>query len=128
MRAMASVDPYSPCPCGSGQKFKWCCQKVEGVADRAQRLFENGQIDAAIEALDDGLRKAPSNAWLLTRKAISLPNQERIGPAKETTRQALEAQPKHAGALMLMTRLALETEGAAAGAERFQQALAALAD
>ena len=67
---MAGVDPYSPCPCGSGQKFKWCCHKVEAYAERAQRLFESGQVEAAIEALDEGLRKEPGNAWLLTRKAL----------------------------------------------------------
>ena len=31
---MAGVEPYAPCPCGSGQKFKWCCHKVESFADR----------------------------------------------------------------------------------------------
>ena len=23
-----SLDLYSPCPCGSGKKFKWCCQHI----------------------------------------------------------------------------------------------------
>ncbi|MFO0958668.1 MAG: SEC-C metal-binding domain-containing protein [Isosphaeraceae bacterium] len=54
---MAAVEPYSPCPCGSGEKFKWCCQKIESYADKAQRLYEGGQIDAALKALDEGLRK-----------------------------------------------------------------------
>ena len=22
------VDPYAPCPCGSGKKYKWCCRKI----------------------------------------------------------------------------------------------------
>ena len=66
---MAVVDPYAPCPCGSGQKFKWCCQKVEAFAERAQRLYDNGQVDAALKALDEGLGKNPSNAWLLVRTA-----------------------------------------------------------
>jgi uncharacterized protein YchJ len=22
------VDPYAPCPCGSGKKYKWCCRKT----------------------------------------------------------------------------------------------------
>src|SRR3954451_19658546 len=69
-RAMAAVDPYSPCPCGSGQKFKWCCQKVEAFADRAERLFEGGQVEAAFQALDEGLRKVPDNPWLMLRKAL----------------------------------------------------------
>jgi tetratricopeptide (TPR) repeat protein len=123
---MAPVDAYSPCPCGSGQKFKWCCQKMEAVAGRAHRLYENGQIDAAIEALDDGLRKDPGNAWLLTRKAIYLLGQDKVEPAKAALRLVLEKQPKHVGALLLMTRLTLETEGPAAGVAQFQQALSAL--
>src|SRR5260370_159897 len=108
---MASVDPYSPCPCGSGQKFKWCCHKVEAAAERAQRLHDNGQIDLAIEALDEGLRKDPGNAWLLTRKAIYLLEQEKLGPAEDALRLVLKKHPNHLGALILMTRLALETEG-----------------
>ena len=24
------VDPYEPCPCGSGKKFKFCCMKNSG--------------------------------------------------------------------------------------------------
>ncbi|MGE5756744.1 MAG: tetratricopeptide repeat protein, partial [Planctomycetaceae bacterium] len=123
---MASVDPYSPCPCGSGQKFKWCCQKMEAVAGRAHRLYENGQIDAAIEALDAGLRKDPGNAWLLTRKAIYLLGQDKVEPAKAALRLVLDKQPRHVGALLLMTRLTLETEGPAAGAAQLQQALSAL--
>jgi hypothetical protein len=69
---MAVVDPYSPCPCGSGQKFKWCCQKVESYAARAGKLHDGGQVEAALQALDEGLRKVPDNAWLLSRKALIL--------------------------------------------------------
>jgi len=122
---MALVDPYSPCPCGSGQKFKWCCHKVEPVAERAQRLFESGQTESALQALDEGLRKEPGNAWLLTRKALYLTRAGRPGPAKDAVRLVLDKNPKHAGGQMLMTRLVLETEGPAAGAARLQQALTA---
>ena len=68
---MSLVEPYSPCPCGSGQKYKWCCQKVEAYAERAQRLLENGQYEAALIPLDEGLAKVPDSAWLLTRKAVT---------------------------------------------------------
>ena len=68
---MASVDPYSTCPCGSGQKYKWCCQKVEAYAERAQRLIDSGQYEAALKPLEEGLAKVPDNPWLLTRKALS---------------------------------------------------------
>ncbi len=122
---MAAVDPYSPCPCGSGQKFKWCCHKVEAHADRAQKLFESGQVDAAVEALDVGLRKEAGNPWLLSRKALFQIRLGRPEEAKATLRLVLQKQPKHIGALVLMTRLALETEGPATGAAHFQQVRAA---
>ena len=125
---MAVVEPYSPCPCGSGQKFKWCCHKVESYADRAQRLLEGGQTEAALKALDDGLKKEPGNAWLLTRKALILTRENRPEEAKETVRTVLRGNTKHPGALVLLTRLALETEGPAEGAAQFQQALSAFSE
>src|SRR5437868_2864882 len=112
---MAAVDPYSPCPCGSGQKFKWCCQKVEAHAERAQRIFETGQPEAAIKALDEGLHKDPANPWLLTRKAVYQLRQGHSEEAKQSLARVLERDPKHLGASILLTRLVLETEGPAAG-------------
>ena len=120
---MAGVEPYSPCPCGSGEKFKWCCHKVEAYADKARRLFEGGQTEAAIKAVDEGLRKEPGNPWLLTRKAVM---QLRLGDAesaKITLRQVLHKNSKHIGALVLLTRCVLETEGPVNGAGMFQETL-----
>ncbi len=125
---MAGVEPYSPCPCGSGQKFKWCCHKVEPFADRAQRLFEGGQVEAAVKVLDEGLRKEPGNPWLLTRKAIMQIRQEQSEPAKTTLRQVLQKNPRHFGALVLLTRCVLETEGPVNGAGMFQQALSTVGE
>src|SRR5262249_18418005 len=105
--------------------FKWCCHKVEAVADRAHRLYDSGQVEAALGALDEGLKKEPGNAWLLTRKALYLTRSQRFEPPKEAVRQVLRTHPRHAGAQMLMTRLVLETEGPAAGAAQLQQALTA---
>jgi hypothetical protein len=120
---MAVVEPYSPCPCGSGQKFKWCCQKVEAQAERAHRLFENGQAEGAIEVLDEGLRKEPGNPWLLTRKAIYQLRQRKPDAAKETLRLVLARHPKHLGALLLLTRLAVETDDLHEAVAQVQQAI-----
>ena len=68
---MALVDPYSPCPCGSDKKFKWCCQKVEAYAERAHRLEENGQHNAAIAAYDEGLAKVPGTPGCYCGKRFS---------------------------------------------------------
>src|SRR5271166_1493465 len=106
---MASVDPYMPCPCGSGEKFKWCCQKVEAYAERAQRLVENKQYEAALKPLDEGLAKVPDNVWLLTRKALILLQLQQLDAAKGVLLALLQKQPKHLGASILMTRVALES-------------------
>src|SRR4051812_1051825 len=104
---MAVVEPYAPCPCGSGQKFKWCCQKVEHQAERAQRLFESGQIEAAVQVLDEGLRKEPDNAWLLTRKALYQVRLGQADSAKASLRLVLKKNPKHFGALTVLSRLVI---------------------
>lgn len=120
---MAAIDPYSPCPCGSGQKFKWCCYKVEAYAERAQRLFDNGQLDAAVKTLRDGLEKEPGNSWLRMSLAFHHVNTHDFDQAKESVRLVLATHPQHLTAHSLAVRLELETEGAEAGAAQLQQAL-----
>jgi len=120
---MASVDPYSPCPCGSGQKFKWCCQKVEAYTERAQRLVDSGQYEMALKPLEEGLAKVPDNVWLLTRKALIHLHLNQVEAGRQALRVLLEKHPGHLGASIMMTRLVLETEGPTAGAAQFQQTL-----
>ena len=120
---MALVDPYSPCPCGSDKKFKWCCQKAEPYVERSNRLAENGQYDAAIAALDEGLLKVPDNPWLLLRKALLLVVQQQPEAAAATVETVLRRQPDHLGAAVLQTRFALANEGPVAAAAALQHAL-----
>ncbi len=79
---MALVDPYSLCPCGSGQKYKWCCQRVEPYIERAQRLLDNHQHEQALKPLEEGLVKEPDNASLLLRKAIVHIHLGQLEPAR----------------------------------------------
>ena len=120
---MAVVDPYAPCPCGSGQKFKWCCHKVEAFAERADRLFQGNQLDASLEALDEGLRKVPGNPWLLIRKALIFERLEQPERARPLLEQVLAKQPDHIGAQAILVRVVLEAEGPGPGAYQLQRAL-----
>jgi tetratricopeptide (TPR) repeat protein len=122
---MALVDPYSPCPCGSGQKYKWCCQKVESYAERAQRLVENGQYESALKPLDEGLAKVPANPWLSTRKALIQVQLNQFDGAKLTLRELLRSQPDNLMGSILLTQLSLQTDGPIAGVAQLQQALSA---
>jgi tetratricopeptide (TPR) repeat protein len=122
---MAVVDSYSPCPCGSGQKYKWCCQKVEAYAERAQRLVDNGQYESAIKPLDEGLAKAPANPWLSTRKALVQVQLKQFDAAKVTLRELHQKHPENLLGSILLTRVVLQTEGPIEAAAQLQQALSA---
>ncbi|MDG3004680.1 tetratricopeptide repeat protein [Paludisphaera mucosa] len=125
---MAAVDPYSLCPCGSGQKFKWCCHKAETYVDRAMRLERNGQSEASLAALNEGLAKLPDTPWLILRKAILLAMLGRSSEAREIVDALLKKQPAHLGALNVKLRL-LQAAGDVRGAvDLFQKLLERSAD
>ncbi len=119
---MSLADPYSPCPCGSGQKYKWCCLKSEPYVERAMRLEENGQLEMALKPLDEGLAKAPDCPMLWLRKAYVLLNLGQFEAGRDVLDELLKRQPKHLTALSLRIHTILETDGPAAGALAFQRA------
>lgn len=123
---MAAVDPYSPCPCGSQEKYKWCCHKAEEPALRAERLIRGEQLDQALKVIDEGLKKAGDAPWLLLQKAIVHQRLDQPGPAIRAVDAILKARPDHLGALAQKIQLTLMTEGPARGAEEFQSALSAV--
>lgn len=45
------LDPFSPCPCGSGKKFKWCCAPYFGSVERAFEQDRVGQHEAALQTI-----------------------------------------------------------------------------
>ncbi|MGL5096200.1 MAG: hypothetical protein ACRDD1_11465, partial [Planctomycetia bacterium] len=47
-----TIDPYSSCPCGSGKKFKWCCQAYWPKIEKIHQLLESKQEEAALRAVD----------------------------------------------------------------------------
>ena len=123
---MAVLESYSPCPCGSGQKYKWCCQKAETYAHKSARLQDSGAIEPAKAALDEGLAKFPDNPWLTIRKAILLARQQKTIQAGEILQRLVAKEPGHPGAQNFLVRATLETEGTAAAAAQLQAALSAM--
>ncbi len=94
------VDPYQNCPCGSGKKFKWCCQKVAKFAEKAEQLLEKDQPAAALQALDEGLAIEPDNLWLRTLKAQMLLSEHDHERAYPLLDQILESHPGYRPALV----------------------------
>src|SRR5262245_59459097 len=60
-RVIMSLEPYSPCSCGSGKKFKWCCQPIYADINHALELDANGQHDAALKAMEQVTQQHPGN-------------------------------------------------------------------
>ena len=120
---MASVDPYGPCPCGSGQKYKWCCQKIEVFAERSRKQLENGQNEAALATLDEGLKADPGNPWLGIRKALLLGRQRQAEEAKAAIASVLSAHPDHVQARAIYIQSVLQTDGTSAAVGALQTAL-----
>ena len=123
---MAVLESYSPCPCGSGQKYKWCCQKAEAYAHKSARLQDSGAIEPAKAALDEGLAKFPDNPWLTIRKAILLARQQKTKEAGAILQRLVAKEPGHPGAQNFLVRATLETEGTSAAAAQLQAALSAV--
>ena len=79
-------DLYSPCPCGSGKKFKWCCQPIYPGILRAQELDANGQHEAALRLMDEVVRQHPDNPEAWGRRAQLLYTNGRGDEAEESWR------------------------------------------
>ncbi len=122
---MSLADAYSPCLCGSGQKYKWCCQKVEAYYERSQRLVRSGQLEMALKPLDEGLGKFPDSPLLLLRKAFVLVNLGQMKAALRVLDLLLERQPGHVHGLILKNHVVYEHEGPEAAARVFQEAWSA---
>ncbi|HMP59402.1 MAG TPA: tetratricopeptide repeat protein, partial [Gemmatales bacterium] len=90
------MDAYAPCPCGSGKKFKWCCQPFWGEIAHVNKLNENHQYEAALAAIEQLTRKHPQNAEIWGRYAKQLWMMDRGAEAEAALDRALAANPRYA--------------------------------
>ena len=88
-------DPYSPCTCGSGKKFKWCCQPIHERIAKIYAMNEAGQHEAALQAMDAVVAEHPQNAVAWGRKAQLLLKNEKLEEAEKTLEKAFELFPKY---------------------------------
>src|SRR5947209_43073 len=90
-----ALDAYSSCPCGSGKKFKWCCQPIHIEIDKAFRQDAEGQHEAALRTMDQVVAEHPANPEALGRKAQLLYQNDRVEDAEETLQKAFEINPNY---------------------------------
>src|SRR5262245_8887468 len=114
-RAPMSLDPYSPCPCGSGKKFKWCCQPIYNSINHATELLAHGQQDAALRAIDQLCQQHPGNPEVRGQKARLLAASGQAEQAEQALQKAFDLNPNYPFGLLLQATFRYE-EGEPQGA------------
>jgi tetratricopeptide (TPR) repeat protein len=89
------LDPYAACPCGSGKRFKWCCQPIHVEIDRAFRQEAEGQHAAALKMMQDVAAAHPANPEALGRLAQLLYQNDRVEDAENTLQKAFDISPSY---------------------------------
>lgn len=104
------MDPYAPCPCGSGKKVKFCCQKILPEMEKIERLQEN-QPEQALVHLDRLEASSPGNPWVATMRAGTLMQQGEFAEAKISLLKFLKEHPDHPRANALYAFASFHADG-----------------
>jgi tetratricopeptide (TPR) repeat protein len=85
-----AIDLYQPCPCGSGKKFKWCCQPVYVQIDKAFQQDAKGQHETALRMMDEVCAEHSGNPEVWGRKAQLLYQMDRVEDAENALQKAFD--------------------------------------
>ena len=100
-----ALDPYAPCPCGSGKKSKFCCLDIAPQMEKVSRLRANKQFEQAMSSLDKIDAKTPDRPWVLTTQAALYNDSYQFEEARDALKRVLKVEPSHpvGNALYAMT-------------------------
>ena len=93
------LDPYSPCPGGTGKKIKFCCSELMGDLEQLDRLTEGQQYAAALAEVDRLTQRYPGRACLMTHRTRLQLATKKFAEAAAGSREFLEACPENPVAL-----------------------------
>ena len=94
-----AIDPYGPCPCGSGKKIKFCCGDLAADIERVVRMISGEQRIAAMGVLNRLLEKYPDRIALLDLKSGLAMSLEQTEDAEDAIGRILAVQPQNPHAL-----------------------------
>ena len=117
-----ALDSYEPCTCGSGKKFKWCCQPIFAGINRAWDQEAAGQHEVALRLMEEVVREHGGNPEAWGQKARLLASQGKVEEAEKALQKAFDLNPNYPAGLLLRASIRFQ-EGevrrrAAAGAPR----------
>src|SRR6516225_5012933 len=90
-----ALDQYAPCPCGSGKKFKWCCQPIHVQVTRAFQQDAEGQHDVALRTMDEIAKEHGGNPEVWGRKAQLLYQMDKVDDAETALQKAFDLNPNY---------------------------------
>jgi tetratricopeptide (TPR) repeat protein len=120
-----ALDLYEPCSCGSGKKFKWCCQPIFANINRAWEQEASGQHEAALRLMDEVVREHGGNPEAWGQKARLLLSQGKVEEAENALQKAFDLNPNYPAGLLLRAYIRFhegETRGALLLARRAAEA------
>ncbi|MES2792782.1 MAG: hypothetical protein V4719_24425 [Planctomycetota bacterium] len=89
-----ALEPYDPCPCGNGKKFKFCCQPIIEELKAVERLIAEKQPKQALLAAEKLEPEHSMNPLLLRNKIMALLMLERHEEAHTLILQCQQANPQ----------------------------------
>src|SRR5262245_17035364 len=118
------LDPYQPCPCGSGKKNKFCCGP-EVLADLAKidEALAGDQRLAALDLCNRLLEKKPDQPAILVHKATVQLALNELDACRETVAHLLKVMPSSAAGLAISAILACQEGKAEEAVDKLQSAL-----
>ncbi|MBX3426444.1 MAG: hypothetical protein KF688_12250 [Pirellulales bacterium] len=117
-----SVDPYAPCPCGSGKKLKFCCSDLVHEIEKIDKLIHADQPRAALARCEQLLTKEPNRASLLDLAAMLKLSLEDVDGAAAIVQTFLAAHPDSPTAHAQAALVATAREDAATAVGELQSA------
>lgn len=91
-----AIDLYSSCPCGSGKKFKWCCQPIHERISKAFEQDEQGQHETAVRLMEEVTRDHADNPEAWGRLSELLFRLDRAEEAETKLERAFQLNPNYA--------------------------------
>jgi tetratricopeptide (TPR) repeat protein len=108
------IEPYASCPCGSGKKFKWCCQLIYAGIQQAEDLYHADQHETALKTINQVCEKHPDQPHAWGKKAEMLARLGQIDACEEALEKAFSLNSSYGFGLMLRARIRFN-EGEVAG-------------
>lgn len=89
-----ALEPYDPCPCGTGKKFKFCCQPIFDQLGAVERLIAERQPKQALVAAEKLEPQHANNPLLMRNKIMALLMLARNDEALELIHRCEEVNPQ----------------------------------